>query len=179
MFNKIKSKWQQMSLTGRLVLTAVLMFVGITVAFASPLRVTDGLYMTGDRIDIVDVGRNVLASFSRSVSGGGNVELNLSTGRLQNRDLVAFTTLDATPSVKFGNYFKTANAGATTITALDDCENGQEVTIIITDVNTGITDGGTLWLAGNVAAGAGTVNDTLSLVCSTSGNAYETSRSVN
>jgi hypothetical protein len=48
----------------------------------------------------------------------------------------AFTSLDATPSVKGGVCFKTANAGATTITDFDDGIDGQEITVVIDDANT-------------------------------------------
>lgn len=180
MIIKLKTKWQKLSLTGRLLLTTVLLFVGILIANAAPLKATDGIGLQGDTLEIVDqVNRTPHVRWTRSVSGGGNVEQDMLTGRQVLRPVVAFISLDATPSVKFGNNFKTANAGATTITALDDCSDGQEVKLIVNDANTAITDGGLLHMAGNVAAGAGTVEDTITFVCTTSGHAYETARSVN
>lgn len=47
-----------------------------------------------------------------------------------------FTSTDATPTVKQGRLFITANASATTITALDNGMAGQQVTILINDANT-------------------------------------------
>jgi len=58
-------------------------------------------------------------------------------------EVVAFTANDATPDVGDGNFFKTANTSATTITALDGGANGQTVHIIIGDANTTIDFTGT------------------------------------
>ena len=59
------------------------------------------------------------------------------------------TASDATPSVKGGKYFVTANTGATTITAFDDGIEGQEILVKIGDANTTIDFTGTT-LKGNV-----------------------------
>lgn len=59
-------------------------------------------------------------------------------GALAYRSFQSFTTLDATPSVSTGNFFKTANAGPTVITDFDDGYNGQEITVVIGDANTTI-----------------------------------------
>ncbi|HAO93425.1 MAG: hypothetical protein A2X93_09165 [Deltaproteobacteria bacterium GWC2_56_8] len=58
-------------------------------------------------------------------------------------NFVSFTSLDATPSVASGSLFKTANAGATTITMLDDGVTGQEVLILFNDANTTVDFTGT------------------------------------
>lgn len=49
-----------------------------------------------------------------------------------------FTDEDATPSVKGGEAFKTANTQATTITDFDDTYDGQVFRVVITDANTTI-----------------------------------------
>lgn len=64
-------------------------------------------------------------------------------------DFEAITSLDATPSVKNGRFFVTANAGATTITAFDDGYTGQVITVKFGDANTTIDFTGTT-LKGNV-----------------------------
>jgi hypothetical protein len=88
------------------------------------------------------------------VFSGGTVTIN-STGALwkhtwtgttngclylQNEGLAAevntFTNADATPSVKDGYIFKTANTAGTTITSFDDGTTGQEITVITGDANT-------------------------------------------
>jgi len=88
------------------------------------------------------------------VFSGGTVTIN-STGALwkntwtgttngclylQNEGLAAevntFTNADATPSVKDGYIFKTANTAGTTITSFDDGTAGQEITVILGDANT-------------------------------------------
>jgi len=53
-------------------------------------------------------------------------------------EVKSFTANDATPDVGDGNFFKTANTKATTITALDGGSNGQSIYIIIGDTNTTI-----------------------------------------
>lgn len=86
-----------------------------------------------------------------------------------------FADADTTPSVSGGNLFKTANTGATTITALDNGVNGQEVTIVFGDANTTLSDASTLKLS---AAITGTADDTITLVFDGT-NWFEKSRSVN
>lgn len=54
-----------------------------------------------------------------------------------------FASLDATPSVDGWCQWKTANAGATTITDFDDAVDGTEYIIIINDANTTIDFSGT------------------------------------
>src|SRR3990167_1863451 len=73
----------------------------------------------------------------------------------------SFTSTDATPSVKNGKTFKTANAGATTITMFDDGVIGQEITVIFNDANTTIDFTGTN-LKGNAGADfVGAVGDVM------------------
>lgn len=66
----------------------------------------------------------------------------------------SFASTDATPSVGFGGKrmaFKTANAGATTVTMFDDGVTGQEITVLFEDANTTIDFTGTN-LKGNAGA---------------------------
>ena len=72
-----------------------------------------------------------------------------------------FADADATPSVRSGYLFKTANTGATTITDFDDGLEGQEILISFNDANTTITDGGNIALSG---AFTSTTNDIMRLV---------------
>lgn len=62
-----------------------------------------------------------------------------------------FTANDATPSVKGGTSFKTANTVATTITTFHDGYDGQQMMVVIGDVNTTIDFTGTT-LKGNTGA---------------------------
>jgi hypothetical protein len=59
-----------------------------------------------------------------------------------------FVANDATPSVAAGRNFRTANASATTITALDDGVDGQEVLVKTNDASTKVDFTGTT-LKGN------------------------------
>ena len=74
---------------------------------------------------------------------------------------VTWASGDTTPSVLGGKAFKTANAGATTITFFDDGIEGQEITIVFGDANTTLTDGGNLALAGGFTS---TTNDVMHLI---------------
>ena len=53
-------------------------------------------------------------------------------------DVRTFPANDATPSVKDGKVFKTANTVATTLTDFDSAEKGQTITVVINDANTTI-----------------------------------------
>lgn len=88
-----------------------------------------------------------------------------------------FTDSDTTPSVKGRKLFRCANTGATTITTFDDGVPGQEITIVFTNSNTTVTDGGNLLLAG-AANFTSSGDDTLSLAFDGT-NWRETARSVN
>ena len=85
-----------------------------------------------------------------------------------------FTDADTTPSVGYGNVFRTNNSGPTTITNLDEGQQGQRVTIIFLDANTTLS-GASFDLSG---AFTSTANDTITLVKYAS-KWYEVSRSVN
>jgi hypothetical protein len=61
-----------------------------------------------------------------------------------------FADADSTPSVAKGNFFKTANTGATTITMFDDGLDGQFIFVVL-DGNTTIDFTGTN-LKGNTGA---------------------------
>jgi len=54
--------------------------------------------------------------------------------------VITFPNGDTTPDVQDGMVFKTANAGATTITTFDNGFVGQKITIILGDANTTIAD---------------------------------------
>ena len=85
-------------------------------------------------------------------------------------EIVAFTDGDATPDVGDGNFFKTANTGATTITMFDGGTNGQIINVLIADVNTTIDFTGTN-LKGNAGADwTPTTND--HLVCISDGSQW-------
>ena len=58
-------------------------------------------------------------------------------------EITAFTVDDPTPDVGDGNFFKTANDNATTITAFDGGSNGQSIYIVVDDANTTIDFTGT------------------------------------
>ena len=119
------------------------------------------LYIDGTAyIDTLDLGTNLSATkigantnisnteygYLNGVSSNIQTQLNgkLSTsggtitGRIQ-ETTTAFTDRDSTPDVSGGNKFKTTNTRATTITALDNIRDGQEVTIVINDANTDFT----------------------------------------
>jgi polygalacturonase len=87
--------------------------------------------------------------FDNRLSGGTTSEVLVQTGTNgeSNLQLVmeenvpiklvhSFASTDATPSVLGRNIFKTANAGATTITDFDDGIAGQSILVIINDANT-------------------------------------------
>jgi hypothetical protein len=65
-------------------------------------------------------------------------------GALTNDAIVSFASLDTTPSVGAGNVFKTANAGATSITNFDDGATSQHIHVLINDANTTIVNGATI-----------------------------------
>jgi len=65
-----------------------------------------------------------------------------------NSVVYTLTNGDATPSVLFGNHFRTANAGATTITAFDDGAAGQSIRLHVADNNTTLQQGAALALVG-------------------------------
>ena len=58
-------------------------------------------------------------------------------------EAIAFTDADATPDVGNGNFFKTANTSATTITMFDGGSNGQIINVLIADAYTTIDFTGT------------------------------------
>jgi len=58
-------------------------------------------------------------------------------------EFATFTDGDATPDVGDGNFFKTANTGATTITMFDGGSNGQVIRVIFGDSDTTIDFTGT------------------------------------
>jgi hypothetical protein len=75
-----------------------------------------------------------------------------------------FTANDATPDVGDGNFFKTANTAATTITMFDGGSNGQVIRIIIGDTNTAIDFTGTNLKGNGGADWTPTTNDHLTCV---------------
>lgn len=92
-------------------------------------------------------------------------------------EVVAFTASDATPDVGDGNFFKTANTVATTITMFDGGSNGQFIRVIIADTYTTIDFTGTN-LKGNAGANwTPTTNDHMD--CSYDGTNWHCSISDN
>lgn len=68
----------------------------------------------------------------------------------KNSDIINLVDADTTPSVKAGDKFRTNNTtGATTVTQLDDGENGQEIKVIAGDGNTTINNAGNFKLSAN------------------------------
>lgn len=94
----------------------------------------------------------------------------------QNSDtFTSYTDGDTTPSVRGLTQLTITNSVGTTITDFDDGVDQQEVTLIFTDANTTLTDGGNLALAGGFTS---TANDTLTI--RRAGTTwYEVRRSVN
>jgi len=83
-------------------------------------------------------------------------------------EAVSFADMDATPDVGDGNFFKTANPHATTITMFDGGSDGQIIYVVIGDTHTTIDFTGTN-LKGNAGADwTPTTND--HLVCIRDGN---------
>jgi hypothetical protein len=73
------------------------------------------------------------------------------TDLLTGGTFLAIADGDATPSVKGGHHFTTANTGATVLTGLDDGYIGQEVVVKFGDANTDVDFTGTT-LKGNGGA---------------------------
>lgn len=107
-----------------------------------------------------DVRGNILAISAAAGDGNGTFrDGNVGGGRLH-----AFASGDTTPSVAGGNRaWSTANASATTITALDDGQPGQVVTIVTTDAQTTFAHSPALRLQGAVNWTA-PANATLTLI---------------
>ena len=98
-----------------------------------------------------------------------------SLGNLPSIAAVLTVNADTTPDVSNGSLFTVTNSGGTTITAFDNCQAGKIFTLLFTDANTTVTDGGTIALS---AVFTSTANDTMSFYCDGT-NAYETARAVN
>lgn len=64
--------------------------------------------------------------------------------------IATFTNGDTTPSVLGASSFKTANAGATSITNFDDGYEGQVITIVAQDANTRIINNANTVLVGGI-----------------------------
>ena len=80
------------------------------------------------------------------IDGNGNrvVSRRRTQTGVVSADIITFSSGDATPSVKYSTLFKTANAGATSITTFDDGGSGQLITVIVNDANTTFVNGATL-----------------------------------
>lgn len=65
-------------------------------------------------------------------------------GGVLTADILTFTALDTTPSVKFTTRFKTNNAFATSVTTFDDGVSGQIINVIVSDTHTTFVNGATL-----------------------------------
>ena len=79
-------------------------------------------------------------------------------------ETVNFSDMDATPDVGDGNFFKTANTHATTITMFDGGSDGQIIYIIIGDTHTTIDFTGTNLKGNNGADWTPTTNDHLACI---------------
>jgi len=79
-------------------------------------------------------------------------------------EFATFIDGDATPDVGDGNFFKTANTGATTITMFDGGSNGQVIHVVMGDSDTTIDFTGTN-LEGNAGGDwATTTNDHMACI---------------
>jgi hypothetical protein len=140
-----------------------------TVGFPAGQAVSD----TGSGTTLIgNLGSDTDDDFSLSAGSAINwgTDVNLYRGaantlktddRLVYANVGVFAASDTTPSVAIGNLFRTANSGATTITALDDGVQGQKVMILCGDTNTTFSDAGILRLASGFIC---TADDTLTLV---------------
>ena len=84
-------------------------------------------------------------------SSGNPTGRTLIGGAIAFWDVVSFIANDATPSVRYGTVFTTANSNPTTIRDFDEAVNGQEIRVMINDSNTTIDFTGTN-LTGNGGA---------------------------
>ena len=82
---------------------------------------------------------------------------------------------EATPSVRFGRYFKTSGTANDPITDFDDGINGQVITIIA-EHECIVNDATNIFLSGS-AAWTMTATDTLTLICKADNKWYEIARS--
>jgi hypothetical protein len=131
----------------------------ITIRFPSPARRYDSLNEAAFRADL----ERVLDRMAGALGLGSRIP--------------ATVDADTTPSVRQGNIFSVANTGATSVTAFDDAEVGQTITLIFADANTTIVDGANLHLSGG-ANFVSSADDVLVLVYDGT-SWYEVSRSVN
>ena len=91
--------------------------------------------------------------------------------------ILVYVPADTTPNVGLGDVFTLTNSGAISITAFDNAQVGQIITLIFTDGNTTVVDGANLHLAGGVNF-VGSADDILVLLWDGT-HWYEVSRSVN
>lgn len=89
----------------------------------------------GTRVQTVDgqevAGKQIVGAHGTDFDFASDGEI-----RIKPEAFTAFGANDATPSVSGGKNFKTANAGATTITDFDDPVDGQDIVVMIDDANT-------------------------------------------
>ena len=131
-----------------------------------PLRATDAR----------DDNTKIKAKMTGGMEVSGSFTLS---GSAISQNIETFTDRDATPSVRYGNIFKTANFRATSITTFDDATTGQKITIIIGDGNTSFNhDSRVLNLSGGTHWRSAADGDTIEFVYDGS-KWYETNRSDN
>lgn len=99
----------------------------------------------------------------------------LKKGKLSER--INFVTNDATPDVGDGNFFKTVNTAATTITMFNGGSDGQTINILIGDTNTIIDFTGTNLKGNSGIDWTPTTND--HMVCISDGSQWYCSISNN
>lgn len=93
---------------------------------------------TGGGTMIAEVTGNQSYGVTAGVSFGSNATARFGHNDFGAYNRVAFSDSDATPSVRGGNMFYTANTGATTITDFDDGYEGQVIRVEVADGNTTI-----------------------------------------
>jgi len=136
----------------------------------------DGIVMSGTTSGII-IHDPIFTSIANSnvidTSTGTLGNTRIRGGHIFSTKIGTFTSLDTTPTIAGGMTFKTANAGGTSITTLDDGIIGQRVTILINDANTTFVNG-TFKLQGAVNYAA-TTGEAINFVYDGT-NWWETSR---
>jgi len=126
----------------------------VTIASGTEVEFESGALLSIASGKVFTVSGTLRAGVYQIFSGSGTVLLadgavsEIHPAWWGNSVIQNFADADATPSVAQGMYFKTANTGGTTITALNDGFTGQVVIVIINDANTTVDFTGTT-LKGN------------------------------
>ncbi len=155
----------------------------VTTSTSFPANSIAGSAITDDSLDFSEFVAAMTVDEVTTIATGPGLSIGSfdMTGAFMFEAPITLTVDSVTPSVAGGNVFTTANTGgiAGPITDFTGGTAGQVITIIFGDANTGVTDGGNLHLSAGIVAGAGIVDDTLTLVNTDGTNWYEISYSGN